>query len=176
MVGTDPFTRISDEAKPALYWPLLLKQSDVNWLAHTDKLARTVAGMLSLKKETWPLSLLLFCSWDRIYALMLIFTIKNRAICVSSSEHWHCETLLAYRRTHLTSPKGWMPPFGYLLSPCRGAGQWTSLLSLHKERSWIWTACRGAVLPVGGLQRPCRNHLFSSFWEFAGSGRTGLYM
>ena len=38
MVGTDPFTRVSVEAKPASYWPLLLKQSDVKWLAHTHKL------------------------------------------------------------------------------------------------------------------------------------------
>ena len=37
MVGTDPFTRVGVEAKPALYWPSLLKQSDVNRLAHTYK-------------------------------------------------------------------------------------------------------------------------------------------
>ena len=46
MVETDPFTRVSVEAKPALYWPSLLKQSDVKWLA------QTTAGMLSLKNET----------------------------------------------------------------------------------------------------------------------------
>ena len=51
MVGTDPFTRVSVEAKPALYWPSLLKQSDVKWLAHTYKLTRTTAGMLSLKMK-----------------------------------------------------------------------------------------------------------------------------
>ena len=50
------------------------------------------------------------------------------------------------------------------------------LLLLHNGRSWIWTACRSAVLPVAGLQRPCRTHLLSSFWELAGSGRTSLYM
>ena len=66
MGGTDPFTRVSVEAKPALYWPSLLKQSDVKWLAHTYKLTWTRAGTLSLKNETQPLSLLLFCSWDRI--------------------------------------------------------------------------------------------------------------
>ena len=41
---------------------------------------------------------------------MLIFTTNNRAICMSSSEQRHCETLLAYRWTHRTSPRGWTPP------------------------------------------------------------------
>ena len=50
------------------------------------------------------------------------------------------------------------------------------LFSLRNERSWIWIACRSPILPVGGLQRPCRNRLFSSFWDLAGSGRTSLYM
>ena len=69
MVGTDSCARVSVEAKPALYRPLLLKLSDVKWLAHTNKLTRTAAGTLSkitLKNETQPLSLLLFCSWNRI--------------------------------------------------------------------------------------------------------------
>ena len=39
MVGTDPFTRVSVEAKPAL-------QSDVKWLSHTYKLTRSTAGTL----------------------------------------------------------------------------------------------------------------------------------
>ena len=47
---------------------------------------------------------------------------------------------------------------------------WKSLLSLHIE------SCRRAVLPVGGLQRPCSNHFFSSFLESVGSGMTSLYM
>ena len=84
-------------------------------------------------------------------------TTNNRAICVSSSERRHCETLLAYHWTRGTSPRGWTPPLGYLL------------LSLCNDRSRFWTACWSAVLPVGGLQRPCRNHLFSSFWGLAGS-------
>ena len=37
MVGTDPFTRVSVEAKPVLYWLSLLKQSEVKWLAHKYK-------------------------------------------------------------------------------------------------------------------------------------------
>ena len=49
--GTDPFKRVSVEAKPALYLPSLLKQSDVKWFAHTHKLTRTAAGTLSLKME-----------------------------------------------------------------------------------------------------------------------------
>ena len=44
MFGTDPFRRVSVEAQPALYWPLLLKQSDVKWLAHAYKLTGSVAG------------------------------------------------------------------------------------------------------------------------------------
>ena len=47
---------------------------------------------------------------DRIYALMLIFTSNNRAICVSNSEWQHCETLLSYSWTHQISPPGWTPP------------------------------------------------------------------
>ena len=46
------------------------------------------------------------------------------------------------------------------------------LFSLRINRSLIWTACRSSILPVGGLQRPCRDCLFSSFLELAGSGRT----
>ena len=38
MGGTDPFSMVSVEAKPALYWPSLLKQSDVKWLARIYKL------------------------------------------------------------------------------------------------------------------------------------------
>ena len=66
--------------------------------------------MLSLKNETQPLSLLLFCSWDRIQALMLIYTTNNRAIYMSSSERRRCETLLSYRWTRWTPPRGWTPP------------------------------------------------------------------
>ena len=51
MVGTDLFMRVSVEAKPALYWPLLLKQSDVKWLAHTYKLTGRVAGTFLLKMK-----------------------------------------------------------------------------------------------------------------------------
>ena len=62
------------------------------------------------KNKMQALSLLLFCSWDRIKALMLIFTTNNRAICVSRSERQHCKTLLAYCWIHQTSPWGWTPP------------------------------------------------------------------
>ena len=48
----------SIEAQSALYWPSLLKQSDVKWLAHIDKLTRTAAGTLSLKMKR---SHCLFC-------------------------------------------------------------------------------------------------------------------
>ena len=51
MVETYPFMRVSVEAKPALYWPWLLKQSDVKWLAYTHKLRWTAAGTLSLKMK-----------------------------------------------------------------------------------------------------------------------------
>ena len=55
------------------------------------------------------------------------------------------------------------------------ASPWTSLFLLWNDRSWIWTVCRSAVLPVGELQRRWRTHLLSSFWELVGSGRTSLY-
>ena len=41
---------------------------------------------------------------------MLILTTNKRAICVSSYEWRHCETLLAYCWTHQTSPRGCTPP------------------------------------------------------------------
>ena len=69
MAGTDPFTRATVEAKPALYRPSLLKQSDEKLLAHTNK----------LQNETQPLSLLLFFSWDRITALKLIFSNQQQS-------------------------------------------------------------------------------------------------
>ena len=96
---------------------------------------------------------------------MLIFTTNNRAICVCSSERWHCETLLSYRWTHLTSPRGWTLP-----SRTEEVSLWKWLLSLRNDRSWIWTACRSAVLPVDGLQRPCRIVCFphSGSWQVQG--------
>ena len=48
MVGTDPFTRVS-----VSYWPTLLKQSDVRWLAQTN----TNRSQHVVKNETQPLSL-----------------------------------------------------------------------------------------------------------------------
>ena len=39
-----------------------------------------------VRNERQPLSLLLFCTWDRIKALMLIYTTNSRALCMSSSE------------------------------------------------------------------------------------------
>ena len=64
--GTDHFTRVSVEAKPALYWPTLLKQSDVRWLAHNIQAYMNRSQHVVIKNETQPRSLLLFCSWDRI--------------------------------------------------------------------------------------------------------------
>ena len=102
MVGTDPFTRVSVETKPALYWPSLLKQSNEKWLARRYKLTGSVAGTLSLQMKH-----------DH-------FCCSNQAICVSSSERWHCKTLLAYRWTHWTSPWGWTPPLRNLISSRTG--------------------------------------------------------
>ena len=74
--------------------------------SHTHNLTGSVAGMLSLRNEMQPLSLLFFCSWDRISALMLIFTTNNRAICMSNSKRRHCKTLIFHCWTHQTSPWG----------------------------------------------------------------------
>ena len=108
MGGTDPFTRVSVETKPALYWPSLLKQSDVKCLAHTHKLTRTAAGTLSLKMKRNHC--LFCCSVAGIeYRHWCWFLQPTTAICVYKSERRHHKTPLSYCWTHQTSPRGWMP-------------------------------------------------------------------
>ena len=83
---------------------------------------------------------------------MLIFTTNNRAICVSSSEWWHCKTLVAYQWTHLGNGR---LRLRYLLISSHRAEEvnlWTSLVSLGNKSSWIRTACRSAVWPVGSCR------------------------
>ena len=55
------------------------------------------------------ISVCVLCTCVVIVILSFFFQF-NRAICVSSSEQWHCETLLSYRWTHRTSPRGWTSP------------------------------------------------------------------
>ena len=169
MVGTDPFTRVSVEAKPALYWPLLPKQSDVKWLTHTHtQIYSNHSRHIVLKR-----SHCLFCcsvAGTEYRHLALIFTANNREICVSNSERRHCETLLSYHWTHRTSPRGWTSP------------SWISPITAQRRPAYDNDSCpyltKGAESEqlVGGLQRPCRNCSLSSFWKLAGSGRTSLYM
>ena len=167
MVGTGPFTRVSVEAKPALRWPSLLKQSDVKWLAHTHKLSRTVASMLLLqiKRNHY----LFFCSVAGTEYRHWCWLLQPTTECLALGND-------IVKRCYLTA--GHTPNFTsgmnaplLDISRERGecfcgeeAGLWKSLLLLSNDRSWIWTACRSAVLPVGGLQRPCRTCLLSSFW------------
>ena len=69
-------------------------------------------------------------------------------ICTSISERQHCETLLAYHWTHRTLP-------------CRISPIIAQRRSAYENDSFHYiTACMSAVLPVGGLQRPCRNLVF----------------
>ena len=115
---------------------------------------------------------------------MLIITTNNRAIaCLAPSDNV-VKPLQSHRWTHQTSPRGWTPPS--LISPVtvqrRLAYDNDSFCYIMKGAESVArtcspaTACRSAVLPVGGLQRTCRNYWFSSFWELADSGRTSLYM
>ena len=97
MVGTDPITRVSVEAKPAVYCKAVLQSS---LMSHTYK--------------------------------------RNPG---------HTELHLGDER----------PPFGYLWGEgglfSRRGGQ-PMKISVR-----MWTACRSAILAVGGLQRPCRTFL-----------------
>ena len=113
MVGTDPFTRVSVEAKPAWYWPSLLKQSNVKWLAHTHKLTWTAAGMLLLKiKRNHCLFCCSVAGTEYRHWCRFLQPTTEQFVCLSQR---HCKTLLSYCWTHRTSPLGWMPPS--LISP-----------------------------------------------------------
>ena len=94
---------------------------------------------------------------------MLIFTTNNRGLRVSlwTMTLRNTAILPLYTQNFTTGMNAPLSDISY--HRAEEAGPWTSLLSLHNDRSWIWTACRSAVLPVGGLQRPCRNCLLSSF-------------
>ena len=117
MVWTDPFMRVSVEAKPAWYWPSLLKQSDVKWLAHTYKLTGSVAGTLTLKIKC---NHCLFCSSvaGPEYRHLCWFVQPTTKQFLSSSERRLCKTLLA---CSLDTPnRDGRPTLRYLLSLCRG--------------------------------------------------------
>ena len=167
MVGTDPFMRVSVEAKPALYWPSLLKQSDVKWLAHTYTLTWTTASMLSLKMKRNHC--LFYCSvagteYRHFCWFLQPTTELSACLALSDNIAKHCYLTAGHTKLYLWDERSLL---GYLLSHhAEEASLW----------KWIWTACRSTVLPVGGLQKPCRNRLFSPFWELADSGRTSLYM
>ena len=176
MVGTDPFTRVSVEAKPALYWPLLLKQSDVKWLAHTHKLRWTAAGTLSLKMKR---NHCLFCcsvaGTEYRHWCWFLQPTTEQFVCLTLSDDIenYCYLTAGHIEIHL----GMSTPLSDIsYHHAEEASLWKWLLLLRNERSWIWTARKSTVLPVGGLRRPCRNRWLSLFWELAGSGRTGLYM
>ena len=161
----------SIEAQSALYWPSLLKQSDVKWLAHIDKLTQTAAGTLSLKMKR---SHCLFCcpvagTKYRHWCWFLQPTTEEFA-CLALSDDI-AKKLLAYHWTHRTSPRGWAPPLSDIsYHHTEEASLWTFLLLSRNDRTWIWTAYRSAVLPVGGLQRPCRTPLISNCGSWRAQG------
>ena len=67
MVETDPFMRVSVEAKPALQLLTLVTEAVQCEVVSTHIQANTNRSRhVVIKNETQPLSLLLFCSWDRI--------------------------------------------------------------------------------------------------------------
>ena len=120
MVGTDPFTRVSVEAKQALYWPLLLKQSNVKWLAHTCKLTQTAAGTLSLKMKH---NYCLFCCYvagtEYRHWYWFIQPTTELLVCLilGDDSAKHCYLTAGHTELHLVDER---PPLRYLLSPCRG--------------------------------------------------------
>ena len=116
MGGTYPFTRVSVEAKLTLYWPSLLKQSDVKWLAHTYKLTRTAAGTLSLKMKH---NRCLFCSSVagteyRHWCWFLQPTTEQfGCLTLNYDIAKHCYRTAGCTELHLGDER---PPLGYLLS------------------------------------------------------------
>ena len=120
MVGTDPFMRVSVEAKPVLYWPSLLKQSDVKLLANTFKLTGRVAGTLSLKMK--HNHCLLCCSVAGRECRHLCWFIQpttEQFACLALSDDIakHCYLTAGHIELHLGD---WCLPLGHLLSSHRG--------------------------------------------------------
>ena len=145
MGGTDLFTRVSFEQKPALYWPLLLKQSNVKWLAHTFKLTRTAAGMLSLKMK---LNHCLFCcsvAGTEYRHWWFLQPTTEQFTCLSPSDviAKHCYLTAGQAELHLGDG---CPP---LLSPRRGGR--------HVEVVWRQEVKK---LKAGPLTRCFRHMLF----------------
>ena len=100
---------------------------------------------------------------------MLIYTTNNRAMCVSSSERQYCETLLSYRWTHRTSPRGWTPPSQ--ISPI------TVQRRSDYENNSFHFVTKGAdsEQPVGApyYQRVgCRDHAGMACFPHSGSWKT----
>ena len=97
---------------------------------------------------------------------MLIFTTNNRAICVSNFEQQHCETLLSHRRTHQTSPWGWMPPSQ--ISPI--IAQWRSVYD-NDSFHYVTTGAESEQ-PVGAPCYQCvgcRDHAGITGFPHSGS-------
>ena len=120
MVGTDPFTRVSVEAKPALYWLSLLKQSDVRWLAHTYKLTRIEVGTLSLKiKRNHYLFCCSVAGTEYRHWRWFLQTTTEQFVCLALSNDIakHCYLTAGHIELHLREEH---PPLGYFLSSHRG--------------------------------------------------------
>ena len=123
-----------------------------------------------------PVSLLLFCSWDRLWALMLIYTTNNRAICVSLSDDIvkHCYLTAGHTELHLGDEH---PTLGYLLSRLRGCRH-TKMTPFFIQPVgapfYQWVGCRdhaaiacfphcGSLQVQGGPAYKCRDqrkHVF----------------
>ena len=129
----------------------LLKQSDVEWLAHTYKLTGSVAGMLSLKMKG---NHCLFCcsvaGTEYRHLCWFIQPTTEQFACLALRHviAKHCYLTAGDTDLHLGDgcPKYHQYHQYYLL--------WKWLLSLRNNRNWIWTACRSPVLQYVG----CRDH------------------
>ena len=135
MVGTDPFMRVSVKAKPSLYWPLLLTQSDVKWLAHTYKLTGTIAGTLSLKMKC---NHCVFCcsvagtEYRHLRWFLQPTTEQFPCLAPSDSIVKHCYLTAEHTQLHLGDE---CPPLGYLLSSRRAESE-------QPVGAPLWVGCR----------------------------------
>ena len=126
-----------------------------------------------LKNETKPRSLLLFCSWGRIYTYVDLYY-QQQSNCVSSSAK-RCCLSAGHTELHLGDE---LPPLWYLLSPRSGGRLMLMTPSIKQRKEQNLNSLSKRHVTSGWAAETMQDSwcLFSSFWELAGSGRTSAYM